>query len=118
MLDSHNNIRCQNGLNQVGLDGAMSAHAQFHAERLMNAGACSNPFHSTELDSWYGGTWGENVACIFSTTGCSTNVGTVMNIWMSSAEHRANILNPNFSWIGTGYACDGQHAFFVVQFRG
>jgi uncharacterized protein YkwD len=118
MLNTHNSIRCQNGLNQLGLDGAMSGNAQFHAERLMNAGACSSLFHAPELGSWYSGSWAENLACYFSSAGCVNDPGSVIDSWMASPEHHANILNPNYSWIGTGYACDGQHAYFVVQYRG
>lgn len=116
MLSAHNSIRCQNGLNQVGLDGAMSANAQFHAERLMNAGGCTL-FHAPELASWYGGTFGENLACVSSSAGCSGGAGTIIDGWMASPEHRANILNPSYNWIGIGYACDGQHSYFVVQYR-
>ncbi len=84
----------------------------------MNAGACNNLSHSPELGSWYAGSaWGENEACIYWSGGCSNDPGTVMNNWMTSPEHRMNILNPIYNWIGTGYACDGQHAYFVVQFR-
>ncbi len=118
MLDGHNHIRCENGLNQLALDPAMSAHAQFQAQRLVSAGDCNNPFHSPEFDSWYANVHaGENTECIFSTVGCSSDPGKVIDFWMTSPQHRQNILDPKYNWIGTGYACDGHNAYFVVQFR-
>ena len=33
----------------------------------------------------------------------------VMNAWMNSSGHRANILNPSFSQIGVGYAANGRY---------
>lgn len=43
-------------------------------------------------------TAGENIAM------GQTTAEQVMNSWMNSAGHRSNILNPNFSEIGVGYA--------------
>ena len=33
----------------------------------------------------------------------------VVNAWMNSAGHRANILNKNFTHIGVGYVADGNY---------
>jgi uncharacterized protein YkwD len=118
ILNGHRNIRCENGLPDVGLDPAMSANAQFHAERLMAGGACASLWHSSELSTWYGaGFWGENAACMDWSGGCWSDAGRVIDGWMASAEHRPNILNPNYHWIGIGIACDGRHTYMVVHFR-
>jgi uncharacterized protein YkwD len=42
-------------------------------------------------------TWGENVAAGY------TSPSSVVDAWMDSTGHRANILNPNFTEIGIGY---------------
>jgi len=42
-------------------------------------------------------TWGENVAAGY------TSPSSVVEGWMDSSGHRANILNPNFTEIGIGY---------------
>jgi uncharacterized protein YkwD len=118
LLNGHRSVRCENGLGDVALDPAMSEHAQFHAERLLAAGACASLFHSSELPEWYGaGYWGENAGCVAWSHGCWSDTDYLMNGWMNSDEHRPNILNPEFHWIGIGIACDGQHTYFVVQFR-
>jgi len=39
----------------------------------------------------------------------------VMNAWMNSAGHRANILNPDFTEIGIGYVTDSNGVTYWVQ---
>lgn len=43
-------------------------------------------------------TWGENIAAGYTTP------ASVVEAWMDSTGHRANILNPGFTEIGIGYA--------------
>ena len=51
---------------------------------------------------WSGGCWGD--------------ASRVMTGWMTSPEHRPNILDPHYHRLGIGVACDGRHTYFVVQF--
>ena len=46
-------------------------------------------------------TWGENIAYGYP------NPASVVDAWMNSSGHRANILNPNFVHIGVGHVDDG-----------
>ena len=39
----------------------------------------------------------------------------VMNAWMNSEGHRANILNPNFKKIGVGYRTNSQGTTYWTQ---
>jgi hypothetical protein len=58
---------------------------------------------------------GENLAVRF------TESGQVVEAWMASPSHRANILKPNYSEIGVGMAegmFQGQPATYVVQYFG
>ena len=48
-------------------------------------------------------TAGENIAMGYATP------QAVMNAWMNSAGHRANILNSSFTQIGIGYVADGNY---------
>jgi hypothetical protein len=50
---------------------------------------------------YVGSGWGENVAGGYATP------AAVVNAWMNSSGHRANILNPNFEHIGVGWASQG-----------
>jgi uncharacterized protein YkwD len=54
-------------------------------------------------------TYGENVA-----TGQS-NAAAVLAAWMHSRGHRTNILNPDFTEMGAGYATDGAGRPYYVQ---
>lgn len=55
-------------------------------------------------------TWGENVAAGFG------SANGVVNGWMNSSGHRANILNPAFTQIGVAvsYAADGTPYWTMV----
>ena len=118
LVNDHRSVRCEQGLGDVALDPAVSEHAQYHADRLMAAGACSSLFHSSELPQWYSTSyWGENAACVAWSRGCSSDAGYIVDGWMHSDAHRPNILDPHFQWIGIGVACDGTHTYVVVQFR-
>jgi uncharacterized protein YkwD len=117
-VELHRRIRCDNGIGDIGLDGDMRRNAQLSAERLAHSNACDALFHSPELGAWYAGTWAENLACVYSSSGCLNDPAAVMEGWMASGTHRANILNSSYHWLGVGVACDGSHSSFVVHFRG
>lgn len=40
---------------------------------------------------------------------------SVVNAWMNSPGHRANILNPNYTEIGVGYAKGGSYGYYWSQ---
>jgi uncharacterized YkwD family protein/spore coat assembly protein SafA len=52
---------------------------------------------------------GENIAA------GQTTAAAVMQSWMNSAGHRQNILNPNYSQIGVGYATGGSYRYYWTQ---
>ena len=51
----------------------------------------------------------ENIAASQSTP------AAVVNVWMNSEGHRANILNSSLRKIGVGYARGGQYGTYWVQ---
>ena len=55
------------------------------------------------------GWWGENVAAGFNSP------GDVMNAWMGSPDHKANILNPHYTDIGVGCAYSTSHTAYWTQ---
>jgi uncharacterized protein YkwD len=77
----------------------------------------------TGVTPWY---WFENVGYDFSYAGENLAVNfsdssDVTNAWMNSPEHRANILNANYTDIGIAVATgtyEGQPAAFVVELFG
>jgi uncharacterized protein YkwD len=65
---------------------------------------------SDRIKSFYNtGYIGENIAAGQSTP------SHVMNVWMNSSGHRANILNSNYREIGIGYASGGYYGHYWTQ---
>lgn len=52
---------------------------------------------------------GENIA------GGQKTPQEVMDAWLNSSGHRANILNKNFTQLGVGYAKGGSYGYYWVQ---
>ena len=53
---------------------------------------------------------GENIAIGYATP------EAVVNAWMNSPGHRANILNPSYTQLGVGYVADG--SYWTQEFIG
>ena len=105
VVDLTNARRAERGLPALSVDGALSNAAQAHAadqasvNRMSHAGTDGSDL-AARLDRvgyayW---AWGENVAAGYG------DAGGVMNGWMNSSGHRANILNGSFTQIGIGLA--------------
>ncbi len=96
ILDDTNAARAANGLSALTLNQQMTAVAQNWSQAQSNAGSMShNPNYSGEIP----GGWSkaaENVAYGYA-------VNAVVNGWMNSPGHRANILG-DYNSIGIGYA--------------
>ena len=105
VVDLANARRAQSGLPALSVSGALSNAAQAHAadqasvSRMSHAGTDGSDLPA-RLDrvGYRWSTWGENVAAGYG------DAGAVVNGWMNSSGHRANILNGNFTQIGIGLA--------------
>ncbi len=116
IIARQNNARTGAGLAGFLGDGGMNSRAQYHANRLASsAGGTCKLWHSSELGTWYAGqSAGENVACF---SPCPANGAAVVNLWLNSAGHRVNIMNPGYRFIGAGATCDGGRLFAVSHYR-
>jgi hypothetical protein len=97
--------RQKQGLTPLSLSTQLGTAAQLHAEDMAQYNFMSHTGSngSTMVDRVVATgysylTLGENVAA------GQTSAASVINAWMNSEGHRANILNPNFTEIGFGYA--------------
>jgi uncharacterized protein YkwD len=100
-----NNERSKAGCSPVALNATLSKAAQAHSEdmashqNMSHTGSDgSNPGDRITRAGYTWSTYGENVAYGYSTP------EQVMAGWMSSAGHKANILNCSFKEIGVGLA--------------
>ncbi len=105
-----NQARAKNGLSPLVLDAALSRVAQAKARDMHDNGyfAHESPSYGTpfEMMRSFGITYktaGENIAMGYQTA------ESVMNGWMNSEGHRANILKASFTTLGVGYVADGNY---------
>ena len=105
VIDLVNAERAAQGLHPLNLDLDLATAARDHSEDM----GLQDYFSHTSLDGrtvpdriraagYFFNTYGENIA------GGQPNPESVIDAWMSSPGHRANILNSNFCDIGVGYA--------------
>ena len=100
MLDMVNGRREAHGLRPVHLSPGLSGEAQHHTAAMVRR---DELFHTGKLAGkvrrWHAHRWGENV-------GCAGSVRGLMRAFMRSPEHRANLLNSGYRFIGIGVIGD------------
>ena len=117
VVELTNNERAKQGLQPLKVDWELSRVAREKSRDMANNGyfAHNSPTYGSPFDMMrsYGisyRTAGENIA-----KGQRTPQ-EVVNAWMNSSGHRANILNGNFTHIGVGFVEQGNH--WTQQFIG
>jgi uncharacterized YkwD family protein len=103
-----NEIRAQNGLRALTYDWQLSRVARYKSDDMRRNGYFSHnsptygtPFQMIKSFGIGYKSAAENIAKGYSTP------KAVVDGWMNSSGHRANILNPSFTHIGVGYVKDG-----------
>ena len=111
-----NKERKANGLSSLSLDSQLAKLAQLKAEDLAKNAYFSHtsPTYGSAFDMMktYGVSYktaGENIA-----KGQKT-AESVMDSWMNSSGHRANILKSDYTKIGVGYAKSADGTTYWVQ---
>lgn len=110
VLDLVNRYRAQNGLAALTLDSGLCQVAQTKAQDMHDSGyfAHESPNYGTpfEMMSFFGISYkaaGENIAMGYSSP------QAVVEGWMNSEGHRANILSSSFTKMGLGYVASGNY---------
>lgn len=105
-----NEIRVQNGLKPLTSDWQLSRVARYKSQDMKDNNYFSHtspvygsPFQMMKSFGLSYRTAAENIA-----KGQLTPQA-VVNAWMNSSGHRANILNPSFTKIGVGYVESGRY---------
>ena len=105
-----NEIRKKNGLKELTYDWQLSRVARIKSEDMRDNKYFSHtsPTYGTpfQMIKSFGITYrsaGENIAR------GQTTPQKVVDAWMNSSGHRANILNSSFTHIGVGYASNGHY---------
>lgn len=105
-----NEIRREHGLSELTLDAELSRVAEAKSRDMSERGyfAHESPTYGSPFDMMksFGIRYrsaGENIARGYRTP------EAVVDAWMNSEGHRANILSPKFTKIGVGYIADGNY---------
>ena len=90
-----NQVRAANGLPSFTVNNELSNLARSHAQVMADAGEI---FHASPISAGFTGSWqklGENV-------GIGANVQVLVDAFVASSGHFANIVDPSFTQIGVG----------------
>lgn len=105
-----NEIRLENGLKALSYDWELSRVARIKSQDMKdnryfahNSPVYGTPFQMIKNFGISYRSAGENIAKGYSTP------QAVVNGWMNSSGHRANILNGNYTHIGVGYVSGGHY---------
>ena len=105
-----NEIRRQNGLGELTASAELSHVARLKSQDMHDKGYFdhTSPTYGSAFDMLrsFGisyRTAGENIAYGYSTP------QAVVDAWMNSSGHRANILNASYTQIGVGHVQDGNY---------
>lgn len=121
VADLTNAERRRAGLTAVALSPKLNLAAQLQADQLasqhvleheVRGGRYPTPGDRLTAAGYSWRAYGENIA-----SGQPT-AAAVVAAWMNSPAHRANILNPSFTDVGTGYATDNTGRPYWVQLFG
>lgn len=105
-----NEVRAENGLTPLTYDWELSRVARYKSQDMKDNRYFSHtsPVYGSpfQMMKSFGITYksaGENIAR------GQTTPKAVVDAWMSSSGHRANILNASFNRIGVGYVAEGNY---------
>ena len=105
-----NEIRSENGLKPLTANWELSRIARYKSEDMSNNRYFSHtsptygtPFQMIKAFGLSYRTAGENIAYGYRTP------AAVVDGWMNSSGHRANILNASYTQIGVGYCASGNY---------
>ena len=105
-----NEIRAKNGLKALTANWELSRVARYKSQDMVDRRYFSHtsptygsPYQMMKNFGISFRTAGENIAYGYQTP------KAVVNGWMNSSGHRANILNPSYTQIGVGYVASGHY---------
>ncbi|GAB2789401.1 CAP domain-containing protein [Streptomyces chlorus] len=119
VVDLTNRERARAGLPPLAVDSLLVTAAQAHSADMVardfyshTAPGGSRPWDRAAAAGSARRTIGENIAC------GQRSAAEVVEGWMNSPGHRANILKPDFTHIGVGFAGGGRAGTYWTQLFG
>lgn len=111
-LDRTNSLRSSQGIRPLKEHDTLTRKAEAWAQQMARTGRLS---HSNLTDGLSGVRWrslGENVGYSSPT---SDTLKSIHDMFVRSAGHRANLVNPAFTHMGVGVATDSRGRIWVAQ---
>lgn len=105
-----NNLRANQGLPSLAIDGELVDNARSWSVTMSDAG---DIFHTSDQSVGLTSRWqllGENV-------GVGPDVNDLFNAFVASPTHYANIVNPDFDFIGVGVYWSGDRMWTAQRYR-
>jgi uncharacterized protein YkwD len=106
-----NNARASHGLPRVYLDPQLSRTATKHNWKMVNQKLL---FHTTNAQFY---SWVTNWSMLGENVGEGGGVRSLQKAFMHSPEHRANILESKFKYVGVGVTKKNGLMWVTVQFE-
>jgi uncharacterized protein YkwD len=96
-----NQVRAQHGLQKLALDLRLERAARTHSRAMIRSGSFAHGDVRRRLAAAgiRGSIYGENLAW---GVGSSASAAAVVQMWLNSPPHRANLLRPGFRRLGIG----------------
>jgi|SRR3954447_17654964 len=101
LFQAVNAARVAHGLSPLSVDATLTRAARSHSLQMLRAGTFAHGDFAGRMAAFHarGPVLGENLAWGSGSYAAAT---TVVQEWLASPEHRANLLRPTFTRIGIG----------------
>jgi uncharacterized protein YkwD len=101
LLNAINRVRVQHGLHPLHADARLERAARFHSHEMIASNVFEHGAFASRMVRFAvkGSLAGENIA--WGTGSYGTPAG-ILEAWLHSPPHRANLLRPSFTRIGIG----------------
>jgi uncharacterized protein YkwD len=102
LLETINSVRRSHGLAPLRMDPTLTSAARFHTEDMLRRGYFAHGDFANRMVRFraVGPTVGENLAW----ESPDSSAQFLVDAWLASPDHRANLLRPGFRRIGIGLA--------------
>jgi uncharacterized protein YkwD len=96
-----NDVRAAHGLRPLRADARLGRAARAHSADMIRRGYFAHGSVAARLTRYgvRGRRFGENLAWAAD---ASASARTIVNLWLASPRHRANVLQPRFRRVGIG----------------
>jgi uncharacterized protein YkwD len=103
ILNAMNQVRVAAGLRPLRFDGTLHAAARAHSADMIRRDYFGHGAFGRRMSGFHvrARTVGENLAW---GTGAAAAARTIVQEWIASPEHRANLMRPGFARVGVGSA--------------